>query len=85
LELLRQGFRPAVLTVVEGMLCVGFRGCAAAALGELAGTNVPGGLEQRDWSPLMLPCGPFEYCDSEDARAVAVSEHGVMRLAEGTS
>jgi len=85
LELLRQGFRPAVLTVVEGMLCVGFRGCAAAALGELAGTNVPGGLEQRDWSPLMLPCGPFEYCDSEDPRAVAVSEHGVMRLAEGTS
>lgn len=72
-DLLRSDLRPAVLTVRDGTLRVGFRGPAAGALGALAAARVPGGLVEVDYASEPLPSGPFEPCAPDDPAAVAVT------------
>jgi alkyldihydroxyacetonephosphate synthase len=81
LALLRSDLRPAVLTVVDGALRVGFRGPAARALGALADARVPGGLVETPYAPVALPSGPLAPCAPDDPAAVAVTPHGVLRRA----
>ncbi|MCO4748217.1 MAG: FAD-binding oxidoreductase [Proteobacteria bacterium] len=81
--LLRQDLRPAVLTVVEGRLLVGFRGPAARALGELASARVIGGLTEISYEAAPLAGGPLEACAVDDPAAVAVTELDVLRPVEG--
>ncbi len=81
LALVRSDLRPAVLTVVDGELRVGFRGPAAAELGAIASARVPGGLESVSFEPHVLPSGPLEPCDPEDPGAVHVTAQGTFRRA----
>ena len=82
LALLRSDLRPAVIGVVAGALRVGFRGPAAARLGEIASARVPGGLESVPYEPIPLPSGPLAYCDPDDPQAVAVTPQGVLKRIE---
>lgn len=82
-ELLRSDLRPAVLTVVDGTLRVGFRGPAAARYGEIASARVPGGLVPASYTASPLPSGPLEPCDDDDPGVVAVTVHDSFR--RGTS
>jgi alkyldihydroxyacetonephosphate synthase len=79
LALLRSDLRPAVLTVRDGALRVGFRGPAAAALGRIASSRVPGGLEPVAYEPAPLPCGPLERADPDDPAVVTVTPQGALR------
>jgi hypothetical protein len=81
LALLRGDLRPAVLTVVEGALRVGFRGPAARELGAIAAARVPGGLTEIQYAPAVLPSGSLAYGPPEDPAAVGVTPHGVLRRA----
>ena len=79
-SLLRADLRPAVLTVEsDGTLLVGFRGPAAAALGDLAARWVPGGLAETPWRQTPLPAGRLEACSIDDPGVVAVTLHGAFR------
>lgn len=78
-QLLRSDLRPAVLSVVEGALRVGFRGPAAAQLGAIASELVPGGLEPIPWAPGVLPSGPLEPCEIDDPGIVHVTPQGAFR------
>jgi hypothetical protein len=78
-ELLRCDLRPAVLTVEDGWLIVGFRGPASSALGALAGRWVPGGLHEVPWQDRELPSGPLTPCDPTDPRVVAVTPQFAAR------
>ncbi len=78
-ELLRSDLRPAVLTVVDGRLLVGFRGPAAAAMGQLASARVDGGLTERDWTLPALPAGKLVPCTVDDDAAVHVNLQGAFR------
>lgn len=80
--ILRSDLRPAVLTVVDGTLKVGFRGPAAAAFGELASTKVPGGLVAVPYRAFPVPSGRLIPCDLDDPRACLVALHGAHRRAE---
>jgi len=80
-ELLRSDLRPAVLTVVDGTLRVGFRGPAADALGDLASRWTPGGLEPMDWVDTPLISGPLEACSIDDPEVVSVLPGGALRRA----
>jgi alkyldihydroxyacetonephosphate synthase len=77
--LLRSDLRPAVLTVLDGALVVGFRGPAAEALGAIASTRVPGGLEPIEYVPIALASGALEACEEDDPLACAVTELDVLR------
>lgn len=81
-ELLRSDLRPAVLTVEDGTLLVGFRGPAAEALGALASQWVPGGLQAVPWRVVPLPSGPLEPCEIDDPAVVWVTPQGAFRRAE---
>lgn len=78
LALLRSDLRPAVLTVADGRLLVGFRGPAADDLGALASSRVPGGLEVTAWRQPPVPTGLMRWCDPLDPDAIAVCPQGVM-------
>lgn len=80
--LLRAGLRPGQVGVVDGWLHVGFRGPAAASFGGLAGSLVPGGLEQVAWRELPLAAGELEPCAPDDPRAVAATSELVLRPVE---
>ncbi len=82
-DLLRSGLRPAILTVEEGTLRVGFRGPAAASLGAVAGGRVPGGLHEVPWAPAPLPHGPLTACGIEHEDVVMVTCHGAWRPDDG--
>lgn len=77
--LLRADLRPAVLTVEDGRLLVGFRGPAAAELGAIAAELVPGGLTPTAWRFVPLASGPLVRCEPDDPGAVAVNMSGVWR------
>jgi len=78
-ELLRSDLRPAILDVEGGVLTVGFRGPAAAALGELASAWVPGGLEDVPWIDIPMASGPLEPCSFRVRSIVAVLPQGALR------
>ena len=78
-HLLRSDLRPAVLTVDQGVLRVGFRGPASAALGRLASQWVPGGLSEVTYESVALPCGPLEHCEDSADDVVAVLPQGSLR------
>jgi alkyldihydroxyacetonephosphate synthase len=78
-QLLRSDLRPAVLTVVDGRLLVGFRGPAAEAFGALASQRVPGGLQPVPYAAHPLPAGPMEPCEPDDPDAVSVTPHDVLK------
>jgi alkyldihydroxyacetonephosphate synthase len=77
--LLRSDFRPAVLTVVDGGLRVGFRGPAASELGQLASSQVPGGLTPIPWVAAPMPSGPLVSCAMDDDDVVAVLPSGALK------
>lgn len=77
--LLLADLRPAVLTVIEGRLRVGFRGPAARALGAVAGGLVPGGLSEAPYRPHPLPSGALEACEADDPGVVAATLSGWLR------
>ncbi|MBW2253548.1 MAG: FAD-binding oxidoreductase [Deltaproteobacteria bacterium] len=83
LDLLRSDLRPASLTVRDGVLRVGFRGEAAAALGRLASQRVPGGLQEVEWDPAPFPSGPLEPCALDDPEAVSVNLSGAFKRVGG--
>jgi alkyldihydroxyacetonephosphate synthase len=80
--LLRSDLRPAVLAIEEGLLIVGFRGPAAEALGRLAASRVPGGLEAVPWAPRATPRGPLVPCADRDPRVVHVTAEQAFRTGE---
>lgn len=80
-ELLRNDLRPAILTVRDGDLLVGFRGPAARELGAVAAAWVPGGLQEVSWRVEALPSGPLEPCAIDDPSVVAVLPQGALRRA----
>ena len=75
-ELLRNELRPAILTVEDGTLFVGFRGPAAAALGGIASSWVPGGLTEAPWRDFELYAGPMAPCAADAEGVVAVLPEG---------
>ena len=81
LGLLRADFRPAILTVDDGWLYLGFRGPAAGELGTLASGWLDAAPELLDWRPFPLPAGPFERCDPSDPACIHVTVQGTFRLA----
>ena len=81
---LRSDLRPAVLTVQDGMLMVGFRGPAAEELGRIASARVPGGLTACDYVAVPFASGPLEPCDWEDPRICWVNELGAWRPMDGS-
>ncbi len=83
LALVRSDLRPASLYVRDGRLRVGFRGPAAEALGAIASTRVPGGLQPVAWDPAPLHAGPLTPCAPDDPRAVAVSLSTVLAPEDG--
>ncbi len=82
LAVLRADLRPAVLTVADGALRVGFRGPAARELGALAAAAVPGGLGERAWEAAPLPSGPLVPCRTTDPAAVTVTVQGAFKRAK---
>jgi len=78
-RLLRSDLRPAVLSVDDGELFVGFRGPCAAEMGALASQRVQGGLEPVDWRQYPLPCGELEWCRDDDPGVVDVVLSGALR------
>jgi hypothetical protein len=88
-ELLRSDLRPAVLNVDGGVLTVGFRGPAAAALGQLASEWVAGGLGEVPWIDIPMASGALEFCTFRTRNIVAVLPQGPLRRssapASGTS
>lgn len=80
LALLRADLRPAVLTVDEGALVVGFRGPAAEAFGALAAALVPGGLAPIPYAPRAIPIAA-ELAELDDPDVVAVTPQGAVRRA----
>lgn len=80
-DLLRSDLRPAVLTVVDGELRVGFRGPSAQAFGALAQARVPGGLQPVEYRPHPLPSGALMATGPDDADAVSVTVQDVLRRA----
>lgn len=79
--LLRADLRPAVLTVVDGALRVGFRGPAAEAFGRIAAAQVPGGLAPAPYEAAPLPAGPLEPAALDDPAVVWVTPQGALRRA----
>jgi alkyldihydroxyacetonephosphate synthase len=75
--LVRSDLRPAVLTVEDGFLVVGFRGPAARALGALCRRWVPG-MEEVPYRGVPLPAD-VEPTDLDDPRVCAVGSHHVVR------
>ncbi len=78
-ELLRADLRPAVLTVVDGRLRVGFRGPAAAAMGALARARVPE-LEQVPYTATASPGGPLVACALDDPNVIWVTTNSAFRV-----
>jgi alkyldihydroxyacetonephosphate synthase len=77
--LLRHDLRPSVLTVVDGVLLVGFHGVAGRALGALASGHVPGGLVRTEWVMTSLPSGRLVACDAVDPAVVHVTHQCAWR------
>lgn len=78
-DLLRSDLRPAVLTVVDGALRVGFRGPCAARFGEIAASRVPGGLVAIPYVAAALPSLDLEPCPVDDPAVVSVTLHDTFR------
>ncbi|MBT3218992.1 MAG: FAD-binding oxidoreductase [Proteobacteria bacterium] len=84
-ELLRNDLRPSVLTVVDGVLRVGFRGPASRELGDIASSWVPGGLREVPYQSVPLPRGPLEFCSMDDPDIVSIVVAGALKRADGGS
>jgi len=81
--LLRADLRPAVLTVIDGRLRVGFRGPAAGAWGAIASLAVPGGLASVPWSWAPTVPADLEVCAEDDPAVVHVTTEFAWRRAVG--
>ncbi len=81
--LLRADLRPAVLTVVEGRLRVGFRGPAASAFGAIASRAVPGGLAPVAWCWAPSVPAALEICAEDDPAVVHVTTEFAWRKVSG--
>ena len=77
--LLRADLRPAVLTVVDGRLRVGFRGPAASAFGAIASRAVSGGLAPVAWCWAPSVPAALEICDEDDPAVVHVTTEFAWR------
>lgn len=78
-ELVRSDLRPAVLTVREGELWIGFRGPAAEAYGALVDRWVRGGVQTVPYEAVPLESEGLEVGSLEQGDVVSVGVHHVAR------
>lgn len=80
-QLLRADLRPSRVGVVDGALCIGFRGPAAAALGDLCTSLLGPSLRPVGWEDLSFPAAPLVPCADDDPQACWATHQTVWRPA----